>query len=97
MKHTAMSNSQFDIRPFLDQKEGQHFERKSMFHGASGQKRSRERKIVRDEVAEYVAAFANADGGVLLLGIEDDCVVTGHDTRIMDKAKPDPGWLLAPS
>ena len=33
---------------------------------------------MREQVAEYVAAFANADGGVLLLGVEDDREVTGH-------------------
>ena len=34
---------------------------------------------MREQVAEYVAAFANADGGVLLLGVEDDGEVTGHE------------------
>ncbi len=33
---------------------------------------------MRDQVAEYVAAFANAEGGVLILGIENGGVVTGH-------------------
>ena len=33
---------------------------------------------MREQAAEYVAAFANADGGVLVLGIEDDGTVTGH-------------------
>ena len=50
-----MGDSRFDIRPFLDQKEGQHFERKSMLHGAAGRKRSRNRKTVREEAAAYVA------------------------------------------
>ena len=74
-----MGDSRFDIQPFLRQKEGQHFERKSMWHGPAGKKRPRDRQKVREEAAEYVAAFANADGGVLLLGIEDDGTVTGHD------------------
>ena len=39
---------------------------------------------MRKQVAEYVAAFANADGGVLLLGVEDDGEVTGH--RLPPKA-----------
>jgi len=34
---------------------------------------------VRDQVAEHGAAFANAEGGVLILGLEDDGTVTGHD------------------
>jgi ATP-dependent DNA helicase RecG len=68
----------FDVTPFLNQDEGQHFDRKSMLHGPPGQKRSRDRRVVRDQVAEYVAAFANAEGGVLVLGIEDDHSLTGH-------------------
>ena len=79
MKPTATSDSRFDVGPFLEQREGQHFDRKSMWHGPAGRKQPRNRKTVREVVAEYVAAFANADGGVLLLGIEDDGAVTGHD------------------
>ena len=70
----------FDITPFLDQDEGQHFERKSLFEGLPGAKKARDRRLVRDEVAENVAAFANAEGGVLVLGIEDDDLsITGHN------------------
>ena len=53
----------FDITPFRDQEEGQYFDRKSLWHGRPGQKRPRGRREVRDQIAEYVAAFANADGG----------------------------------
>lgn len=49
-----------------------------MFEGEEGKKRPRERRKVRDQVAEQVAGFANAEGGVLILGIEDDHRVTGH-------------------
>lgn len=70
---------QFDISPFLNQDEGQHFDRKSMFEGPVGEKRARNRRAVRDQVAEYVAGFANAEGGVLILGIENDGAVTGHN------------------
>lgn len=31
-----MTEPQFDITPFLDQDEGQHFDRKSLFEGARG-------------------------------------------------------------
>lgn len=68
----------FDITPFLHQDEGQHFDRKSLFEGPEGAKRARDRRAVRDQVAEYVAGFANAEGGVLVLGIEDDHTITGH-------------------
>ena len=39
---------------------------------------------MRDQVARYVAGFANAEGGVLILGIEDDHTMTGH--RLPPKA-----------
>jgi len=68
----------FDVTPFLDQDEGQHFDRKSLFDGEPGKKKPRERRTVRDQVVEYVSAFANAEGGVLILGIEDDRTLTGH-------------------
>lgn len=68
----------FDLTPFLGRDEGQHFDRKSMFEGEEGKKRPRDRRKVRDQVAEQVAGFANAEGGVLILGIEDDHEITGH-------------------
>lgn len=68
----------FDLTPFLGRDEGQHFDRKSMFEGEEGKKRPRDRRKVRDQVAEQVAGFANGEGGVLILGIEDDHRVTGH-------------------
>ena len=58
--------------------EGQYLERKSLFDGEPGKKQPRDRKTVRDDIAEVVAAFANTDGGILVLGIEDDDAVTGH-------------------
>jgi ATP-dependent DNA helicase RecG len=73
-----MTTPRFDPTPFLGQDEGQHFDRKSLFEGPEGAKRARDRRAVRDQVAEYVAAFANAEGGVLMLGVEDDGTVTGH-------------------
>ncbi|MFZ9890141.1 MAG: helix-turn-helix domain-containing protein [Myxococcota bacterium] len=68
----------FDLTPFLGRDEGQRFDRKPMFEGEEGKKRPRDRRKVRDQVAEQVAGFANAEGGVLILGIEDDHRVTGH-------------------
>ena len=73
-----MNEPNFDITPFLRQEEGQHFERKSLYEGEPGSKRPRDRRAIRDDVAENVAAFANAEGGVLILGIEDDSSLTGH-------------------
>ena len=93
-----MPDRPFDITPFLSQDEGQHFDRKSMFKGAPGAKTPRGRREVREQVAEYVAAFANADGGVLVLGIEDDGTVTGHSvpSKPMDLLLSAPQALLDP-
>ena len=68
----------FDISPYLHRGEGQHFDRKSLFHGRDGEKGVRDRGKVRDQIAKYVAAFANSEGGVLVLGVEDNGEVTGH-------------------
>ena len=78
MTTTIATAPAFDVTPFLNQVEGQHFERKSLFEGPPGNKRARNRRKVRDQVVEYVAGFANAEGGVLVLGIEDDQTITGH-------------------
>ena len=60
----------------LRQQEGQFFERKSCFDRLKGKLRP-VRAVARD-VAETLAAMANADGGVLIVGIEDDCTeITG--------------------
>ncbi|WP_437593441.1 ATP-binding protein [Sorangium sp. So ce1000] len=73
-----MTRAPFEVGPFIGQDEGQHFDRKSLFEGPEGQKRPRDRRSVRDQVAEYVASFANAEGGVLILGLEDGGNATGH-------------------
>lgn len=73
-----MTAPTFDLTPFLGRDEGQPFDRRSMFEGEEGKKRPRDRRKVRDQVAEQVAGFANAEGGVLILGIEDDHRVTGY-------------------
>lgn len=55
-----------------------HFrEFKTALEGEPGKKRGRDVKVVAQEVAEALVAFANADGGELLIGVEDSGVVTG--------------------
>jgi ATP-dependent DNA helicase RecG len=52
-----------DIKKLLAAPEGQYLEKKSLFEGLPGHKKARQRSEVRDDVAEVVASFANADGG----------------------------------
>ena len=55
-----------------------HFrEFKSALKGAPGQKTPRPVKEICDDIAEALVAFANADGGELLIGVEDDGSITG--------------------
>lgn len=57
-----------------------HFrEFKSAYHGAPGSKQARATKDVCRDVAEALVAFANADGGEILIGVEDSGDITGAD------------------
>ena len=67
-----------ELRALLEREEGQFLEFKSLWDLSTGKRRALERRKARDLVAERVAAFANADGGTLLLGVEDDGVPSGH-------------------
>lgn len=59
--------------------EGQFREFKSALSGAPGHKQKRGTKEICKDVAEALVAFANADGGELLVGVEDDGEITGAD------------------
>jgi len=63
----------------LRQEEGQFFERKSCYEHTAGRLQRRKVRDVAWNVAETLAAMANADGGSLVLGLEDDATVTGVD------------------
>ena len=57
-----------------------HFrEFKSGFEGLAGSKTSRPIKDVCRDISKTLVAFANADGGELLVGVEDDGEITGLD------------------
>ena len=70
--------SEAKLRELIATDEGQYHERKSLLEGPPTQKKARDRRAVRDQIAEHVAGFANAEGGVLVLGVEDDGAITGH-------------------
>jgi ATP-dependent DNA helicase RecG len=94
-----MSDPHEALRRLCQSEEGQYFERKSLLHGPPGEKKPRDRKTVRSEVAHYVAAFANADGGTLVLGVEDDGTLTGcpyPDDRDVEALVAVPENRLAP-
>jgi len=57
--------------------EGQFFERKSCYDRSGQKPKLRSAREVARDVAETLAAMANADGGTLALGIEDDGIPTG--------------------
>ena len=58
-----------------------HFrEFKTALHGPPNAKTPRPVKSIRRDIGEALVAFANADGGELLVGVEDDGSITGIDT-----------------
>lgn len=65
-----------------------HFrEFKSAYHGAPGQKVARSVRDTCRDIAEALVAFANADGGEILIGVEDSGEVTGaqcYDTTAVE-------------
>jgi ATP-dependent DNA helicase RecG len=67
-----------ELRRLLAQEEGQFLEFKSLWHLEDDKPKPLDRRTVRDWIAEYVAAFANADGGTILLGVDDDGTPSGH-------------------
>src|SRR5262245_45259972 len=67
-----------ELRRLLEREEGQFIEFKSLFDQRDDPPRPLDRRQARYIACEYVAAFANADGGTLLMGVEDDGTPTGH-------------------
>ncbi|MDR5671261.1 ATP-binding protein, partial [Burkholderia cenocepacia] len=58
-----------------------HFrEFKSALDGRPGEKKKRPIKEIATDIAQTLVAFANADGGELLVGVEDNGEITGIPT-----------------
>lgn len=66
------------LRALIDLGEGQFLELKGTWSYDTEPPQALGKDAVRATVAEYVAAFANADGGTLVIGVEDDGTATGH-------------------
>jgi ATP-dependent DNA helicase RecG len=65
------------IRISVSLAEGQFREFKSALEGPPGQKKPRSTRTICQDVGEALVAFANSDGGELIIGVEDDGDVTG--------------------
>jgi ATP-dependent DNA helicase RecG len=69
--------------------ESHYREFKSAIEGAPGEKRKRPVRDICADVAKTLVAFANADGGELFVGIEDDGQITGlpHNDEELERLK----------
>lgn len=69
------------IEKTIELGESQFREFKSAWAGPPAAKAPRDPKVVAKDISEAMVAFANADGGELLIGVEDDGSVTGHSYK----------------
>ena len=67
-----------ELRTILSRGEGQFVEFKSAWDRGAAPPKPLWRRALRDKIADVVAAFANADGGLLLVGVDDEGAATGH-------------------
>lgn len=67
-----------ELRLLLARGEGQFVEFKSLWDRSGANPRVLDRATARSFVAETLAAFANSDGGTLVLGVDDDGSPSGH-------------------
>lgn len=66
-----------DLTRWATLDEGQFFERKSAFERPGGHPKRRPATTIAWDIVETLSAMANADGGELVIGIEDDGDITG--------------------
>lgn len=72
------------VRAAINLGESHFREFKSAVEGSAAAKRGRPDKLIRKDIGEALVAFANADGGELLVGVEDDGTVTGVPHGLAD-------------
>ena len=75
MQHLLRLKERVEIA--IELGESYYREFKSGFEGPPGDKKPRDFKDICYNVAKELVAFANADGGELFIGIEDDNTITG--------------------
>jgi len=71
------AHAQHDIARWQAAEEGQFFERKSAWDRSGPRPKPRKAADIARDIAETLCAMANADGGELVVGIEDDGTVSG--------------------
>lgn len=69
------------IKQTIELGESQFREFKSAKEGPKNSKQPRDYKSIAVNISKTLVAFANADGGELLVGVEDDGQITGVDYR----------------
>lgn len=75
------------IQQTIELGESQFREFKSALEGAPNAKTPRQWRSIATDIAETLVAFANAEGGELLVGVEDDGTITGieqHKEEIVE-------------
>lgn len=89
MKATASLSVHERIEIGLEAGESHFREFKSALSREGEQASPRDIKEVCRDIAETLVSFANADGGELVVGVEDDAAVTGvpHDEKLIEKMK----------
>jgi ATP-dependent DNA helicase RecG len=70
-------NEMDEITLWAAQDEGQFFERKSAYDQSRGARRQRKAADIALDIVETLSAMANADGGELVIGIENDGEISG--------------------
>ena len=69
--------TQASVSLWASQDEGQFFERKSAYEQSRGGQHYRKAAEIASDIVETLSAMANADGGELIIGIEDDGEASG--------------------
>ena len=79
MNETDIVNLEERARTAINLGESHFREFKSALQGPPGAKKARRSQSIRRDIGEALVAFANGDGGELLIGVEDDGSITGTD------------------